>query len=144
MLQYWVMEALEAVPLMINGQSPDRQYLVSRFNAIKGFSVMIATPKSAGVGLTITGANHVIHYTRWWNPAVEKQATDRVHRIGQTRPVTVYYPIVVDEQHRITEKGTVEEILDELLSDKQALADNVVVPSDWLTVDQELLARTFR
>ncbi len=144
MLQYWVMEELDVVPLLINGQSQDRQHLVSHFNAVMGFSVLIVTPKSAGFGLTITGANHVIHYTRWWNPAVEKQATDRVHRIGQTRPVTVYYPIVVDEQHRITEKGTVEEILDELLRDKQALADNVVVPSGWLNVDQELLARTFR
>ena len=78
---------------------------------------MILSPDAAGVGLNITGANHVIHYTRLWNPAKENQATDRVHRIGQTRPVTVYYPIIVGDGFH-----SVEERLDELLTEKKELA----------------------
>src|SRR5699024_2853889 len=79
---------------VINGASGHRQSIVDDFNKKSGFDILILSPKAAGTGLTITSANHVIHYTRWWNPAVENQATDRVYRIGQEKDVHVYYPIV--------------------------------------------------
>lgn len=70
------------------------QTIVEEFSAKDGFNVLIASPKAAGTGLTITAANHVIHYGRWWNPASEDQATDRVHRKGQTKDVFVYIPFL--------------------------------------------------
>src|SRR5699024_6790625 len=99
---------------VINGTSGHRQSIVDEFNQKTGFDVLISSPKAAGTGLTITSANHVIHYTRWWNPAVENQATDRVYRIGQERDVHVYYPIVTGADNN----KTVEEVIDELLEDK--------------------------
>lgn len=81
--------------LRIHGALPStaRQAAVEVFQTRgPGFDVMILSPKSGGVGLTLTAANHVIHLSRWWNPAVEDQATDRVYRIGQTKEVTVYLP----------------------------------------------------
>lgn len=108
--------------------------LVDRFNHAPGFGAMILSPEAAGVGLNIVGANHVIHYTRLWNPAKENQATDRVHRIGQTRPVTVYYPIIGGG-----EVPTVEEKLHAVLADKQALARDVVRPRESLSVEHEML-----
>ncbi|MEU2051109.1 C-terminal helicase domain-containing protein, partial [Streptomyces albidoflavus] len=71
----------------------------------------------AGTGLNLTRAEHVVHVDRWWNPAVEAQATDRAYRIGQTRPVQV---------HRIVTEGTIEDRIAELLVRKQALADAVL------------------
>ncbi len=95
---------------------------------------MILSPQAAGVGLTITGANHVIHYTRWWNPAVEQQATDRVHRFGQERPVHVYIPIVTEES---LPRGTVEEVLHRLLQHKEELARSVIIPSSRMKITEE-------
>lgn len=84
------------------------------------------------MGLTITGANHVIHYTREWNPAVENQATDRVYRMGQQRDVKVYYPI------SISDSGiTVEERLDELLNEKKQLIKRVIVSHEKLTITEK-------
>jgi SNF2 family DNA or RNA helicase len=81
--------------------------------------------KAGGFGLNLTRANHVFHFDRWWNPAIEEQATDRVHRIGQTRRVQV---------HKFVCAGTVEERIDKLLSEKMALADKIVGSGDeWLT-----------
>jgi hypothetical protein len=88
--------------------------------------VIVLSPFVAGVGLTITEANHVIHYGRWWNPAVEAQATDRAYRIGQTRPVTVYYPILRDPW--ATESSSFDEVLDGLLARKLALARDFLHP----------------
>ena len=73
--------------------------------------------KAGGTGLNLTRADHVIHVDRWWNPAVEDQATDRAYRIGQTRPVQV---------HRMVTRGTIEERIAELLTRKRALADAVL------------------
>jgi len=120
---------------VINGTSGHRQSIVDEFNQKTGFDVLILSPKAAGTGLTITSANHVIHYTRWWNPAVENQATDRVYRIGQERDVHVYYPIVTGADNN----KTVEEVIDELLEDKKALAENVIVPSKGESIEQEVL-----
>ena len=73
--------------------------------------------KAGGTGLNLTAADHVIHYDRWWNPAVEEQATDRAYRIGQTRPVQV---------HRLITEGTIEDKIAELLARKRAIADSVL------------------
>lgn len=80
--------------LIINGDiSTDKRSLyLSQFKKTEGFNVIILSPEAAGVGITVTEANHVIHYTRLWNPAKESQATDRVYRIGQNKEVYVYYP----------------------------------------------------
>jgi SNF2 family DNA or RNA helicase len=73
--------------------------------------------KAAGTGLNLTRATHVVHYDRWWNPAVEDQATDRAYRIGQDHPVQV---------HKLVTEGTVEDKVARLLESKRALAESVV------------------
>ena len=78
---------------------------------------MVLSLKTAGVGLNLTAAQNVIHFDRWWNPAVENQATDRVYRIGQTKNVTVY---------RFTSANTVEENINKKMSIKQHLADEII------------------
>jgi SNF2 family DNA or RNA helicase len=79
--------------------------------------VFLLSLKAAGTGLNLTRADHVVHYDRWWNPAVEAQATDRAYRIGQTRPVQV---------HRMIAEGTVEDRIATLMEAKRELADAVV------------------
>jgi SNF2 family DNA or RNA helicase len=88
---------LAKAPMVINGQvsTEARQSRVDAFQRDVGFDVMLLSPKAGGVGLTLTAANHVIHLSRWWNPAVEDQCSDRVYRIGQTKPVHIYYPLAV-------------------------------------------------
>jgi SNF2 family DNA or RNA helicase len=76
---------------------------------------------TAGTGLNLTRATHVIHYDRWWNPAVEDQATDRAYRIGQDRPVQV---------HRLTTQGTVEDKVARLLGAKRVLADQIIASGE--------------
>ena len=97
---------LAEVGLINGGVSVSRrQQVVERFQEnLKhdgGFGVLVLAPRAAGTGLTLTAATHVVHLSRWWNPAVEEQCNDRVHRIGQTRPVTVHIPMAVhpDYQH---------------------------------------------
>lgn len=108
---------------------------IEAFNRRPGFGAIVLGPKATGVGLNITGANHVIHFTRHWNPALEAQATDRVYRIGQTRPVTAHLPIVVHP-----ELTSIEEHLDRLLSQKTALARDFLAGFDDLDVGKELRA----
>lgn len=89
---------LAAPPMIISGQVAGgvRQARVDRFQAgPDGFDAMILSPRAGGVGLTLTRANHVVHLSRWWNPAVEDQCTGRVLRIGQTRPVYIHIPMAV-------------------------------------------------
>ena len=119
---------------VVNGETKNRPEAVKQFNETPGFGVMLLSPKAAGVGLTITGANHVIHYTRWWNPAVENQATDRVYRIGQEKEVFVYQIITTDEE--TFPQGTVEEIMHQILTDKSNLAENVIIPFDTSSLQQ--------
>ena len=80
---------LSTLPLVINGEVATqlRQDRVDDFQSREGFDVMILSPKAGGVGITLTAANHVIHLSRWWNPAVEDQCSDRAYRIGQTKDV---------------------------------------------------------
>ncbi len=95
---------------------PTREKMVHKFQAGQ-VPVFVLSLKAAGTGLNLTRADHVIHYDRWWNPAVEDQATDRAHRIGQTKSVQV---------HRLISEGTIEESISELIASKRSLADAVV------------------
>jgi SNF2 family DNA or RNA helicase len=103
--------------------SRERFERVRRFEAEPGFGALVLAPRAAGLGLTITAANHVIHYMREWNPAVEQQATDRAYRIGQTRPVSVHTLTATSAAGR-----NVEEVLHDLLSEKRRLMADFVVP----------------
>lgn len=126
MIQAIIMKEFGFKPVVINGDvTGNRHHIVETFNQSSGFNVLVLSPKAAGVGLNITGANHVIHYTREWNPAVENQATDRAYRIGQEKPVHVYYMIT---------KGTVEVKLHQLLEEKRNLFENTIIPSESLKI----------
>jgi hypothetical protein len=107
------------------GIGRSRRAIVDGFRSSPGFNILILSPDVAGIGLTIVEANHVIHYGRWWNPAKESQATDRVYRIGQTRPVHVYYPVAIHPQK---EFPTFDEKLDELLARRKKLAADFLAP----------------
>lgn len=103
-----------------------RESLVSRFqHDDDGPVALVMSLRAGGVGLNLTRATHVIHYDRWWNPAVEDQATDRAYRIGQTRRVQV---------HNLISAGTLEERIDRMLEDKRALAEAAIGGGEaWLT-----------
>jgi SNF2 family DNA or RNA helicase len=102
-----------------------RDELVTRFQSGQGPSIFLLSLKAGGTGLNLTAANHVIHLDRWWNPAVENQATDRAFRIGQKRTVQVRKFICT---------GTLEEKIDDMIEEKKALADLVVTDGEgWLT-----------
>lgn len=103
-----------------------RERIVEDFRSAPGFQVIILSPEVAGVGLTLTEANHVFHFGRWWNPAVEAQANDRVYRIGQKRPVTVYLPVSYDPAGRIAK--TFDECLHDLLEKRSVLARDFLAP----------------
>lgn len=102
---------------IINGEAKNRQNLIDNFQKEKDkFGILILSPLAAGVGLNIVGANHVIYYGRWWNPAKENQATDRAYRIGQEKDVYVYYLIDVYPAGK-----TFDQNLHELIMKKQNL-----------------------
>jgi hypothetical protein len=109
-----------------------RDKMVSRFQADSGPQFFVLSLRAGGVGLNLTGANHVVMYDRWWNPAVEQQAIDRAYRIGQSRNVQV---------HIFCCRGTLEERIDELISSKKEVANKVIESNDnWITElsDREL------
>ena len=108
-----------------------RERMLNRFKDSEGFDVIIMSPIAAGVGLTITEANHVIHFSRHWNPAKEDQATDRAYRIGQQKTVYVYFLI-----GRIEGIKTFDEKLDKLLSVKQSVKGAALFPSARLDVKE--------
>ena len=113
--------------LHLHGGTPKKQRdaMVERFQAADGPSIFLLSLKAGGTGLTLTAANHVVHLDRWWNPAVEDQATDRAFRIGQQRNVQV---------RKFVCPGTVEERIDALIESKKALSDMVVSDGEhWLT-----------
>jgi superfamily II DNA or RNA helicase len=112
--------------LFLHGRVPARrrEEMVARFQD-GGAPVFLLSLKAGGVGLNLTRASHVVHYDRWWNPAVEDQATDRAHRIGQDRPVQV---------HRLVTEGTLEDRIAALLASKRGLAEAVVGAGEaWIT-----------
>jgi SNF2 family DNA or RNA helicase len=102
--------------LRLDGQTRNRQELVDTFQQVDGPPVFLISLKAGGYGLNLTAADTVIHFDPWWNPAAEIQATDRAHRIGQTRPVTVY---------RLLTRGTVEEKVVRLQTKKRELAATI-------------------
>jgi SNF2 family DNA or RNA helicase len=113
--------------LFLHGAVPAKQRdrLVERFQAGDGPRVFLLSLKAGGTGLNLTAASHVFHFDRWWNPAVEDQATDRAFRIGQTRNVQV---------HKFVCAGTLEEKIDEMIARKQEVAARVVGSGEgWLT-----------
>lgn len=130
---------------IINGETPahtkmssrskeTRQACITEFESKSGFNVIIISPLAAGIGLNITGANHVIHYTRHWNPAKENQSTDRVYRIGQTKPVRVYYPMAISPEFK-----SFDVVLDQLLNKKRRLADATLYPAEQMEISPESL-----
>jgi SNF2 family DNA or RNA helicase len=124
-------------PPFLHGGTPREQ----RDEMVRAFQedasappIMLLSLKAGGIGLNLTAATHVFHFDRWWNPAVEDQATDRTYRIGQTRNVLV---------HKLIAIGTLEEKIDSILESKRDLADLVVGAGEgWLTeLDDESLRR---
>lgn len=104
-----------------------RNKMVEEFQSDSYIPYMVISVKAGGTGLNLTNANHVIHFDRWWNPAVENQATDRAFRIGQTKNVMV---------HKFVCRGTIEEKIDELIRSKTELAQNVIAADsgeNWIT-----------
>src|SRR5204862_7172020 len=113
--------------LFLHGGTPreQRTRMVERFQAEGGPRVFLLSLKAGGTGLNLTAASHVFHFDRWWNPAVEDQATDRAHRIGQQRAVQV---------HKLLTAGTVEEKVDAMLEKKRDLASRIVGAGEqWIT-----------
>ena len=108
----------EGIPYeYLTGKTKDRQGAVERFNSTPSIPIFLISLKAGGTGLNLTGADYVIHYDPWWNPAVEDQATDRAYRIGQTKKVFVY---------RLITKNTVEEKIQKLKTIKRNLVDSVI------------------
>jgi SNF2 family DNA or RNA helicase len=126
-LQAYIAQRFSVLPDIINGTTSaaasavnSRQKRIRAFQEKPGFGVIILSPLAVGFGVNIQAANHVIHYTRTWNPAKEDQATDRAYRIGQTKDVTVYYPVIT------AEFVTFDMKLDKLLGWKRALSDDML------------------
>ena len=107
--------------LVLTGETRNRGRIIRRFNSEQHERVLLASLLAGGVGIDLTGASVVLHYDRWWNPAKENQATDRVHRIGQRRFVQVFKFITRD---------TIEERIDELIRTKIDLIQRVVAPTE--------------
>ena len=127
-LKKFLEEIFQAEGSFIHGGVPvkRRQKLVDEFNGEDYVPFMILSLKAGGTGLNLTAANHVIHFDRWWNPAVENQATDRAYRIGQDKSVIV---------HKFVSNGTIEEKIDAMLRQKTGLADSIIGSSgeQWIT-----------
>jgi SNF2 family DNA or RNA helicase len=138
MLQPLLVDTIGREVLYLHGGTPKkrRDEMVARFQGTdvqdghipdpgRTPAIFLLSLKAGGTGLTLTAANHVVHLDRWWNPAVENQATDRAFRIGQKRTVQV---------HKLICTGTLEERIDAMIEQKQALADSVVGDGEgWLT-----------
>ena len=128
LMRGWLRERLGREVLFLHGGQPAalRERIVRRFQDDEtGPPVLLLSLKAGGTGLTLTRASHVFHFDRWWNPAVEDQATDRAYRIGQSRPVTA---------HKFVCQGTLEARIDAMLEQKRTLVERVVGGGeDWLT-----------
>lgn len=119
---------LDVLPMIISGEiaGAERQKRVDKFQSeASSFDVMILSPKAGGVGTTLTAANHVIHLSRWWNPAVEDQCSDRVYRIGQTREVHVHCPVAL---HPSLGEASFDVKLDALLERKRQMSRELLAP----------------
>ena len=126
--------------LILHGSIPvtKRKKIIERFQSREYVPFFVLSVKAGGVGLNLTEANHVIHFDRWWNPAVENQATDRAFRIGQKKKVIV---------HKFITKGTIEEKIDVMLEKKSSLSRNVIQSSkeNWITeMDNKEILNLFK
>uniref|UniRef100_UPI004039F5DC SNF2-related protein n=1 Tax=Variovorax sp. BK018 TaxID=3450241 RepID=UPI004039F5DC len=143
LLQHYIEAEFGIRPDIINGDTSassthvaSRQKRIKAFQSASGFGVLVLSPVAVGFGVNIQAANHVIHYTRTWNPAKEDQATDRAYRIGQKKPVHVYYPVVYADDF-----VTFDVKLDHLLTYKRGLAEDMlngsgdITPGDFNVVD---------
>ncbi|MEM1331751.1 MAG: DEAD/DEAH box helicase [Planctomycetota bacterium] len=128
LLQSILRQQFERDVLFLHGGTPQKQreQLVRDFQRADGqHPILLLSLKAGGVGLNLTAASHVFHFDRWWNPAVEDQATDRAYRIGQTKTVQV---------HKFIVRGTLEERIDEMIERKMELARNIIGSGErWLT-----------
>ncbi|MBO0684469.1 MAG: SWF/SNF helicase family protein, partial [Candidatus Dormibacteraeota bacterium] len=127
LLRGHLQEELGRQALFLHGGTPKRarDEMVEAFQAASGPSLFILSLKAGGTGLNLTAAGHVIHFDRWWNPAVEDQATDRAFRIGQRKGVQVRKLVCV---------GTLEERIDRMIEEKRELAERIVGSGEsWLT-----------
>ncbi len=128
MLAAMLRHRLDREVLLLHGGTPsaERQEIIDLFQRPDRVApVLVLSLKAGGVGLNLTAASHVFHFDRWWNPAVENQATDRAFRIGQTRTVNV---------HKFVVSGTLEERIDQMIESKTALAEDVIGSGEaWLT-----------
>ncbi|MBB5356059.1 SNF2 family DNA or RNA helicase [Anoxybacillus mongoliensis] len=125
MIQHVLSTHLKETVVFLNGSTPKqtRDEMIEQFQNGQ-FHIFILSLKAGGTGLNLTAANHVIHFDRWWNPAVENQATDRAYRIGQTKFVHV---------HKFITTGTIEEKIDDMLEKKQALNEQLIQSETWIT-----------
>jgi len=128
---------------IINGNTPirQRQAIVDRFQELRGtrtFSFLVLGPRAAGTGLTLTAATNVIHLSRWWNPAVEEQCNDRVHRIGQDRPVSIHMPMSVHPRYGT---GSFDCQLQILMERKRLLARQTLFPAGETKGDADQIRR---
>jgi SNF2 family DNA or RNA helicase len=127
LLQQHLVDAFGREALFLHGgvSRQERDRLVELFQKEQGPPFFVLSLKAGGTGLNLTGASHVFHFDRWWNPAVENQATDRAFRIGQVKNVQV---------HKFVCTGTIEERIDEMIERKLELAEQVVGSGEgWLT-----------
>jgi len=128
LLRLTLQERLGREVLFLHGDTPKKQrdVMVQRFQEERrGSPLFILSLKAGGVGLNLTAANHVFHFDRWWNPAVENQATDRAFRIGQKKNVQV---------HKFVCVGTLEERIDQMIEQKKELAESIIGNGEnWLT-----------
>jgi SNF2 family DNA or RNA helicase len=142
MLKEYIQSSLGCETLFLHGGVPrkERDEMIRKFQGMKRSSsdeynnrpskVFVLSIKAGGLGLNLTAANHVFHYDRWWNPAVENQATDRAYRIGQNKPVQV---------HKLISTGTLEEKIDEMIERKKDLSQSIIQTTtgeggrEWIT-----------
>jgi len=140
MVRHYLQEKLGCETLFLHGGTPKKQRdaMIQRFqNDHYGPPLFVLSLKAGGFGLNLTAANHVFHFDRWWNPAVENQATDRVFRIGQKKNVQV---------HKFVCIGTLEERIDQMLEQKNELAESIISTGEaWLTeLSTDQLKEVFR
>jgi SNF2 family DNA or RNA helicase len=131
-------------PAVINGSTPGEKRLaiVDAFERLgPGFGLLVLSPRAAGLGLNIISANHIIHMSRWWNPAVEDQCNDRVYRIGQRKPVTIHLPIAT---HPDFPGQSFDEQLDRMLERKRQLSRHMLAPITNEADIETLFAGTVR
>ncbi len=125
---------------IINGDisGERRKQFVDEFGNTKGFNIMIISPRAGGIGLNIVSANHIIHLERWWNPAVEDQCNDRIFRIGQKRPVSIYYLLAVHPHYG---ENSFDIVLHNLLDKKRKMREQTLIPSEPNKYEQNEFCR---